>query len=75
MVWDVVLAGAGTGILPRRLVAAYLATGQLQDWGRLPDAKVELWVLHASRRLASRKVAACIDFLIAETSDSITLAP
>lgn len=35
----------------------------LQDWGRLPDAQVEVWALHASRRLTSARVAAFLDFL------------
>lgn len=64
MVRDAVLAGAGAAVLPRRLVAAALAEGRLQEWGRLPDGQVELWALHASRRLASRKVAAFIDMLV-----------
>lgn len=66
MVFDAVLAGAGVGILPRGLVAGSLASGQLQDWGRLPDGQVEFWALHASRRLTSRKVAAFIDHVAAE---------
>jgi DNA-binding transcriptional LysR family regulator len=64
MVRDAVLAGAGVGILPHLLVAQALATGELQDWGRLPDPPVEVWALHASRRLTSQKVSAFIDFLI-----------
>ena len=64
MIWDAVLAGAGAAILPRRLVAGALADGRLQDWGRLPEGRVELWALHASRRLTSRKVAVFIDMMV-----------
>lgn len=63
MLRDAVLAGAGVGILPRMLVAVALKDGSLQDWGRLPDAQVEVWALHASRRLTSARVAAFLDFL------------
>ena len=45
------------------LVAVALKDGSLQDWGRLPDAQVEVWALHASRRLTSARVAAFLDFL------------
>lgn len=71
MVHDAVLAGAGVGILPRRLVARPLARGRMQDWGRLPDGQVEFWALHASRRLTSRKVAAFIEHLASEVGDRI----
>lgn len=66
MIRDAVLAGAGVAILPRGLVAAALAEGQLEDWGCLPDGEVEIWALHASRRLTSRKVAAFIEHLTRE---------
>lgn len=69
MIYDAILAGAGVGILPRGLVAASLARGQLQDWGRLPNGQVELWALHASRRLTSRKVAGFIDHLTSEVQN------
>lgn len=64
MLHDAVLAGAGVAILPRMLVAEQLKDGSLQEWGRMPDAKVEIWALHASRRLTSAKVAAFLDFLM-----------
>ena len=63
MLRDAVLAGAGVGILPQMLVAEALAKGELQNWGRLPDASVEVWALHASRRLTSGRVTAFLDFL------------
>lgn len=66
MVRDAVLAGAGLGILPRMLVSAALKEGRLQDWGRLPDGQIELWALHTSRRLTSRRVTAFMDVLADE---------
>jgi DNA-binding transcriptional LysR family regulator len=71
MLRDAVLAGAGVSILPRMLVAGALKDGSLQDWGRLPDAKVEIWALHASRRLTSARVATFLDFLM-ETAPGIS---
>jgi DNA-binding transcriptional LysR family regulator len=66
MVRDAVLAGAGVGILPRMLVARSLEQGLVQDWGCLVDGRIELWALHASRRLTSARIAAFLDFLAGE---------
>jgi DNA-binding transcriptional LysR family regulator len=66
MVRDAVLAGAGLGILPRMLVSESLEQGILQDWGCLPDGQIELWALHASRRLTSARIEAFLDFLAEE---------
>jgi len=33
------------------------------QWGALQAKEVELWVLHTSRRLASPKVKAFVDFM------------
>ncbi|MFC3076761.1 LysR family transcriptional regulator [Phenylobacterium terrae] len=63
MVRDAVLAGAGVAQLPLSLVHGDLASGRLQSWGQAPDRTVELWALHHSRRLASLKIAAFIDFI------------
>ncbi len=63
MVRDAVRAGAGAAMLPRSLVAEDLATGRLASWGTAAGRNVEVWVLHASRRLASRKVTAFVQFL------------
>lgn len=63
MVRDAVLAGAGIAQLPLSLVYEDLAAGRLLNWGRVPDRAVELWALHHSRRLASLKIAAFIDFV------------
>ena len=67
MLRDAVLAGAGAGILPHMLVADALASGELQDWGTLPAPKIEVWALHAGRRLTSGKVSAFLDFLTEAT--------
>ena len=63
MVRDAVLTGIGAAKLPRLLVAADLAAGRLVSWGPSSDRPSELWVLHASRRLASAKIKAFIQFL------------
>jgi DNA-binding transcriptional LysR family regulator len=62
MVRDAVCAGAGAARLPRSLVGPDLAAGRLVAWGAT-DRPVALWVLHSSRRLVSRKVAAFVQFL------------
>jgi DNA-binding transcriptional LysR family regulator len=64
MVRDAVLAGAGVALLPDTLAAAEVATGRLSSWGVVQGRKLEVWVLHVSRRHVSRKVRAFIDFLI-----------
>ncbi len=61
MVRDAVLAGAGAALIPRSLLTQ--AGAGLAVWGELPDRAVELWVLHASRRLVSTKVSAWVDYL------------
>ena len=63
MVRDAVRAGAGAAMLPRSLVAEDLAAGRLVSWGTVAGRNVEVWVLHTSRRLASRKVSAFVQFL------------
>ncbi len=63
MVRDAVRAGAGAAELPESLVGEDLAAGSLVSWGLVPERKVELWVLHTSRRLASPKVTAFVQFL------------
>ncbi|NWC64124.1 LysR family transcriptional regulator [Cedecea sp. P7760] len=62
---DAVLAGAGVGLLPRSLLNQTGADlSGVNIWGHAVDRPIELWVLHPSRRLASTKVKAFIDFLI-----------
>lgn len=63
MVRDAVYAGAGAALLPRSITAEDLASGRLVSWGAATDRKVDIWVLHTSRRLASGKVKAFVQFL------------
>ncbi|MBI0329435.1 LysR family transcriptional regulator [Burkholderia plantarii] len=72
MVRDAAVAGAGVALLPRSIVAAALAAGQLVEWGA-HGAEVELWVLHTSRRLPSPKVRAFVEFVCAQFSDGALL--
>ena len=60
---DAVLAGAGAALLPRFLVEEHLASGRLRQWGVAREHLVEVWALHASTRLASKKVRAFIAHL------------
>lgn len=66
MVRDAAIAGAGVAILPRAFIEAELANGQLHCWGDVTDRKVDIWVLHISRRLVSTKVSAFVNFLCNE---------
>ncbi len=63
MVRDAVLTGIGAAKLPRLLIAADLAAGRLVSWGPSSDQPSELWVLHPSKRLASAKIKAFMQFL------------
>ena len=63
MIRDAVRTGIGAAKLPRLLVADDLASGRLVCWATASDPPVELWALHASRRLASAKVKAFMQFL------------
>lgn len=74
MVRDAALAGAGMALLPPSLVSADIGAGRLVRWGSVPDRSVELWAMHASRRLVSGKVSAFVRFLAAAFPDG-TLAP
>lgn len=65
MVRDAVLAGAGVAMLPESAVFHSLARGELVSWGTAVGREVALWVLHTSRRLASPKVKAFVDFMAA----------
>lgn len=62
MVRDAVRAGAGAALLPPMLVADDLASGRLTSWGT-SDRTAAMWALHTSRRLASSKVSAFVQFL------------
>jgi len=62
MVHDAVRAGAGAALLPPSIVQHDLASGRLVTWGQ-SDRIVAMWALHMSRRLASSKVQAFVQFL------------
>ncbi|MGB3539958.1 MAG: hypothetical protein WBA42_17530 [Mesorhizobium sp.] len=49
--------------LPLSLACENLQAGRLINWGSMPDRPVELSVLHHSRRLASLRIAAFIEFI------------
>ncbi len=63
MLRDAALAGAGAVLVPKSIVWKQLGSGELLQWGALEGKDVELWVLHTSRRLASPKVKAFVEFM------------
>lgn len=69
MIRDAVLAGGGVALLPQSFVWQQLARGELVQWGAVAGQEVSLWVLHLSRRLASPKVRAFVDFICARYPD------
>lgn len=71
MTREAALAGAGVAVLPQSAVWQQLARGELVSWGALQGPPVALWVLHTSRRLASPKVRAVVDFLCARYPDGV----
>lgn len=71
MVRDAVREGLGFAELPKSIVTSDLRSGVLVDVGPAPIEKVEVWALHASRRLPSRKVTAFIDFLCEFFRDAV----
>ncbi|OWQ48016.1 LysR family transcriptional regulator [Roseateles noduli] len=75
MVRDATLAGAGVALLPQSAVWSQLARGELVQWGAVRGKEVELWVLHTSRRLASPKVKAFVDFMCARYPDGVLMLP
>lgn len=75
MVRDAAIAGAGAALLPQSIVWNRLTRGELVQWGAVPGQDVELWVLHTSRRLASPKVKAFVDFMCARYPDGILMLP
>ena len=70
MVREATIAGAGVAVLPQSLIAADLEAGRLLSWGRAETAEVEVWIMHTSRRLTSRKVTAFVAFLFDEAARS-----
>lgn len=63
MIRDAVLTGIGAAMLPRPLVENDLAAGRLVSWGPVAGQPAEIWALHTSRRFASAKVKAFMQFL------------
>ena len=63
MIRDAVLTGIGAAKLPHLLVADDLAAGRLVSWGAVTGQPAEIWALHTSRRFASAKVKAFMQFL------------
>lgn len=63
MLRDAAIAGAGVTQVPRSIVWDQLTKGTLVQWGAVGGKEVDLWVLHTSRRLASPKVKAFVDFM------------
>lgn len=63
MLRDAAIAGAGVTQVPRSIVWDQLTKGTLVQWGAVRGKEVDLWVLHTSRRLASPKVKAFVDFM------------
>lgn len=63
MLRDAAIAGAGVTLVPQSIVWKQLTTGELVQWGAVGGGGVDLWVLHTSRRLASPKVRAFVDFM------------
>ena len=70
MIRDAVLTGIGAARLPRPLVAEDLAAGRLVNWGPVPGQLAEIWALHTSRRFASTKVRAFMEFLKTEFQEA-----
>ena len=67
---DAVRAGAGAALMPQTVVADDLAAGSLVSWGLSVRPPIEVWVLHASRRLVSPKVTAFVNFICDYYPDS-----
>ena len=65
MARDAMLAGGGAALLPRSMLADDLAVGRANWWGDVAGGQVQLWALHSSGRLISRKVGAFVEFLCA----------
>jgi DNA-binding transcriptional LysR family regulator len=63
MLRDAAIAGAGVTQVPQSIVWDQLTKGALVQWGAVGGNEVDLWVLHTSRRLASPKVKAFVDFM------------
>jgi DNA-binding transcriptional LysR family regulator len=60
---DAVLAGAGAAFLPKTFADDDLVSGRLIKLGVRSGPADEIWILHASGRLPSRRLAAFMDTL------------
>lgn len=60
---DAVLAGAGAAYLPKPFASDDLASGRLIKLGKRSGPADEVWILHASGRLPSRRLVAFMDTL------------
>lgn len=69
MLRDAAIAGGGVALVPQSIVWKQLREGDLVQWGTVGGGEVQLWVLHTSRRLASPKVRAFVDFMGARYPD------
>ena len=67
---DVVVAGAGAALLPRTLVAKDLVEGRLVTLGERHGPLEEVWIVHASGRLPSRRLRALINVMVASFAHS-----
>ncbi|OGB32026.1 MAG: LysR family transcriptional regulator [Burkholderiales bacterium RIFCSPLOWO2_12_FULL_61_40] len=75
MLRDAALAGAGIALLPASIVWQQISRGELVEWGTIERKEVELWVLHTSRRLASPKVSAFVEFMCQQYPDGHLMLP
>lgn len=69
MLRQAAMAGGGAALLPLSIAWQPIAAGELRQWGEVPGREVDLWVLHTSRRLASPKVRAFVDFISMRFAD------
>lgn len=61
---DAVLVGAGAAFLPQTIAARDLAEGRLVVLGERHGDPEEVWIVHASGRLPSRRLRALIDLMV-----------
>lgn len=73
MLRDAAVAGAGVAQVPHSIVWEQIRSGALVPWGTVSGKEVDLWVLHTSRRLASPKVKAFVDFMGSRYPDGTLL--
>ena len=66
---DAVIAGAGAALLPQILIRHDLAEGRLIRLGERTGNPEEIWIVHASGRLPSRRLRALIDVMVAFFAD------